>query len=190
MSRMRGSTFFPNSSSAYMSGSRSPDPGGCRDRSSTPAPTTSRQRRTCSTIVSGLPMNVVGSALLAVVARGLADGLERAVGDAAAEVVARGELAGFATRAEGVGRRMRLLQRTRPDGHGAVLEVAALPAERLRLRPRSENELHALVGSLPRLRRVEVVGQVLVRRSPQQPDDQAPLGQGVAHRQLLGNAHR
>ena len=64
MSRIRGSTFLPNSSSERMSGSRSFDPGGCSEMSMTPAPTTSRQRRTCSTTVSGLPMNVVGAGVL------------------------------------------------------------------------------------------------------------------------------
>src|SRR5712691_7598918 len=71
----------------------------------------------------------VTRALLAVVPRGLAHDLERPVGDAAAEVMARRELAGFSTRAERVGGRMGLLERARPHRDGAELEVAALPAE-------------------------------------------------------------
>jgi hypothetical protein len=84
---------------------------------------------------------------------------------------------------------MGLLERPRPDGHGAVLEMAALPAERLRLRPCPEDQLHALVGSFPRFRRVEVVRQILVCGAPQQSDDQTPLGEGVEHRQLFGDSH-
>ena len=141
-------------------------------------------------ICSGRRLPAVARALLAVVPRGLAHDLERPVGDAAAEMVARGELAGLAARPQRVGRRMGLLQRARPDGDGPVLEVAALPAERLRLRPGLEDQLHALVGALPRLLRVEVVGHGLVRRAPQKSDDQATLGQGVEHGQLLGHAHR
>src|SRR6185436_19812149 len=49
MSRMRGRTLLPKRSSARVSGSSVVDPGGCNERSSTPAPTRSRQRRTCST---------------------------------------------------------------------------------------------------------------------------------------------
>ena len=218
MSRMRGSTFLPNSSSARMSGSSSVDPGGCSDRSMTPAPTTSRQpdlldhrvrapdegrrqgaahdrrarfardvagihghhrvadtgphregrlpRKLAQRLVSFLvgvrqehvrPIDdllrgrlpPVARALLAVVARGSSHALERSVGDAAAEVVASGELAGLAARSERVGRRIGLLERARPDGNGAVAEVTALPSERLRLRPRLEDQLHPLVGPLP-----------------------------------------
>ena len=116
--------------------------------------------------------------------------LERSVRHAATEVVARGELAGLPARSQRIGGRMGLLQRARPDGDGPVLEVAALPAERLRFGPRLEDQLHALVGALPRLLRVEVVGHRLVGRPPQESHDQAPLGQGVEHRQLLGHAHR
>jgi hypothetical protein len=85
-------------------------------------------------------------------------------------MMARGELAGFATGPDGIGRRMGLLQRARPDRDRAELEMTALPAERLRLRPRSEDQLHSLGGSLPRLRWVEAVGQVLARDTAQQPD--------------------
>jgi hypothetical protein len=84
---------------------------------------------------------------------------------------------------------MRLLQRARPDGDRPVLEMAALPAERLRLRPRAQDELHALVGALARLGRVQIVGQRLVGRAAQEPDDQASLRHRVEHRQLLGHAH-
>ena len=40
---MRGRTFLPNSSMALINASTSPEPGGCNDRSSTPAPISSLQ---------------------------------------------------------------------------------------------------------------------------------------------------
>ncbi len=75
------------------------------------------------------------------------------------------ELAGFTTGAEGVGRRMRLLQRARPDRYRAELEVTALPAEGLRLGPRFEDQLHPLGRALARLRGIETVAQVLAGRA-------------------------
>src|SRR5262249_324554 len=93
----------------------------------------------------------VARARLAVVARGLGHQLVGPVGHAAPEAMARGELARLAAGAQRVGRRMRLLQGPRPDRDLAVLEVAALPAERLPLGPRLEDQLHALVGALARL---------------------------------------
>src|SRR5208282_6876031 len=86
----------------------------------------------------------------------LGDDLERRVGDAEAEVMACGELAGFAAGSQGIGRRMGLLRGTRPDRDGAEMEMTALPAEGLRLGPRLEDQLHPLGGALPRLGRVEV----------------------------------
>jgi len=73
----------------------------------------------------------------------------------------RGEFAGFATGPKGIGRRMGLLQRARPDRDGAELEMTTLPAEGLRLGPGFEDQLHPLGGALARLRRVETVAQVL-----------------------------
>ena len=85
---------------------------------------------------------------------------------------------------------MRLLQRTRPHRHRAIAEVAALPAEWVRLGPSLQDQLHALIGPFPGLLRVEVIGQRLVRRPAQQPDDQTPVRHGIEHRQFLGEAHR
>src|SRR5262245_45590034 len=70
-------------------------------------------------------------ALLSVVARRLAHGLEGAKGDAEAEVIARRQLTGLAARPQRVGRRIRLLQRARPDRDVAILKMAALPDERI-----------------------------------------------------------
>jgi hypothetical protein len=68
--------------------------------------------------------------------------------------------------------------------------MPALPAERLRLRPRLEDQLHPFVGALARLGRIQVVGQRLVRRAAQETDDQAPLRHRIEHRDLFGHAHR
>ena len=85
---------------------------------------------------------------------------------------------------------MRLLQRARPDRYGPVTEMPALPAERLRLGPGFEDQLHPLVGAFAQLLRVEVVGQRLIGRAAQQADDQPPAGHGVEHGQFLGQPHR
>src|SRR5262249_51144655 len=101
-------------------------------------------------------------ACLAVEAGGFAGDIERRVGNAEAEPMTCGKLAGLAARPEGIGRRMRLLQRARPDRDRAELVMTALPAEGLRLGPRLEDQLHPFGGSLPRLGRIEPVGQVLL----------------------------
>src|SRR5439155_2237520 len=62
ISRMRGRTFLPNSSSERMSGAMSREAGGWSERAITPAPATSLQRRTCSTTVCAPPTNAVGRA--------------------------------------------------------------------------------------------------------------------------------
>ncbi len=102
----------------------------------------------------------------------------------------RRDLAGFATASEGIGRRMRLLQRTRPDRDRAELEVTALPAKGLRLGPGFEDQLHRLGGALARLGRVETVAQILAGDAAQQADPQAPRHQIVEHRQIFGDLHR
>ncbi len=85
---------------------------------------------------------------------------------------------------------MRLLARTRPNRHGLELEMLALPAERLGRGPRLQNEIDALVGHLARLLSDIGVGQMLVWRSAQKQDDDAPLAHRVEHRNLFGDAHR
>jgi hypothetical protein len=101
----------------------------------------------------------------------------------------RGELAGFSAGAKRVGRRWRVLQ-ARPDGHGAILEVPALPAEGLRFGPGFQDQVHSLVGALARLSRVQVVAEVFVGGAAQQADDDAAGRQRVQHRHLLGDADR
>ena len=104
-------------------------------------------------------------------------------------MVARGERSGFGAGAKHIGRRRRLL-RARPDRNGAVLEIPALPAERLRLVPRLEDQLHALIGAFAGFRRVQVVAEIFVGGAAQQADDDASRRQCVEHRHLLGDADR
>ena len=104
--------------------------------------------------------------------------------------MARGKFARLGARAERIGRRVRLTLRARPNRHGAVLEMPTLPAERLRLGPCFEDQLHPLVGAFARLLRVEVIAQIFVGRAAQQADDDAPRRHGVEHRQFLGDADR
>ena len=101
----------------------------------------------------------------------------------------RGELSGLRAGTQRIGRRMRLL-RARPDRDGAILEVPPLPAERLRLGPRLEDQFHPLVGAFARLLRVQVVAQVLVGGATQHPDHDASRRQRIEHRQFLGDADR
>src|SRR5579875_3982635 len=83
----------------------------------------------------GLRLPTPFGALLAIVANSLGDDIERRVGDAEAEMMARREFAGFAAGAEGLGRRVRLLARPRPYRNRAKAKMAALPAKRLRFGP-------------------------------------------------------
>ena len=91
---------------------------------------------------------------------------------------------------ERVGRRVGLGLRPRPDRHGAVFEIAPLPAERLRLAPRLEDQLHALVGALARFLRVQIVAEIFVGRAAQQAEHEASGTHRVEHRQLLGDPDR
>ena len=105
-------------------------------------------------------------------------------------MVARGEIGRLGADPERIGRPVRLLLRLRPDRHGAILEVAPLPAERLRLGPRLEDQLHPLVGALARLLGVEVVAQIFVGRAAQQAEHKAARQHRIEHRQLLGDPDR
>jgi hypothetical protein len=85
----------------------------------------------------------VQRALLPIVARRLAHDLEWSKGHAQAEVMLRREFTGLAARPQGVGGRIRLLQRTWPDRDRPVLEVTTFLAKRMRLRPGFQDQLHA-----------------------------------------------
>jgi hypothetical protein len=65
----------------------------------------------------------VQRALLAIVARRLAHDLEWSKRNAEAEVMARGKPTGLTARPQGVGGRVRLLKRARPDRDRPVLEM-------------------------------------------------------------------
>ena len=68
--------------------------------------------------------------------------------------------------------------------------MPALPAERLGLRPAAADQLQRLIETLARFGRVDVVGDVLIRRAAQHPGDDAPIGHRVHHRELLGDPDR
>src|SRR5215470_15280662 len=135
----------------------------------------------------GLP--AVLCALRPIVARRLAHGLEWSKGYTETEVIARRELTGLAARAQRVGRWIRLLQRARPDRDVAVLEMTALPDERIGLRPGFQDQLHAFCGFGPCLFGFDIIDQILIRRPPQEPHHKATLRQVIEHGELLGYAH-
>src|ERR1700723_2528695 len=113
-------------------------------------------------IRGGLP--AMARTLVAIISSRLPHHFERPVRNAEADMGACCELAGFAAGAECVGRWMRNLRRARPDGHCAILEMPALPAERLRLGPRLEDQLHPLLGAVPRLLWIEGISQCFLAR--------------------------
>src|SRR5262245_32461959 len=150
-----------------------------------------RQQDICSIndlFRGGLP--AILRTCLAIVSRSLSYHLERAIGNAEAEMMTRGYLTGLATASEGVSRWMRLLYRPRPHRDHAEPEVTPLPAKGLWLRPRFEDQIHCLGRALARFRRVETVAQVLAGNAAQQPNYQPAFRQGVQHRQFLGDLHR
>jgi hypothetical protein len=69
MSRMCGSTFLPNSSSASISASGCSEPGVWKNRSTTPQPICSRACFNCATISSGPPQKLIGSTRLTLAGR-------------------------------------------------------------------------------------------------------------------------
>src|SRR5262249_46082654 len=128
-------------------------------------------------------------ALLMIVAGYPTHKLERPVRNTQADPVAGRELCSLPAGTEREGRRMRLLQRARPYRHRAIAEMAPLPTEGMRLGPSLQDQLHALISSLPRLPGIEVIGQCLVRGPAQQPDHQTPVRHGIEHRQFLRKTH-
>src|SRR6516165_2904207 len=69
MSRMCGSTFLPNSSSAAISASGSSEPGVWNDRSTTPQPISAQASCNCPMISSGPPQKLIGNARLTLAGR-------------------------------------------------------------------------------------------------------------------------
>src|SRR5690242_16330701 len=81
-------------------------------------------------------------ALRLVIGRGFGRLGDCGKGEAQADMMLGGELAGLRTRARHINWRMRLLRRLRPDRDRAILVIASLPAERLRLAPGTPDDFH------------------------------------------------
>ena len=123
------------------------------------------------------------------VGRPLRDG-DRGEGEPEADVLKRGELARFRAGARHINRRVGLLDGAGPDRDRAVLVVAALPAERLGLRPGMDDEVQRFLEALPRLGRVDAIGHIFVRGSAQHAGDDAAASHRVQHRELFGDSDR
>ena len=86
---------------------------------------------------------------------------------------------------------MRALHRARPDVDVALLVVAAVERERVRVLPGLHHQVVRLVVALAQLRRVLAVGEAVVhRRADRKAGDQPTAGDAVDHRELLGDAGR
>ena len=88
-------------------------------------------------------------------------------------------------------RRMRLLDRPRPQVHHAELIVPAVPGEDLFRRPRLGHQRQRLAVALALFDRDDGVGDRRVRRQPGgKSGDQPPAADAVEHRVFLGDARR
>ena len=88
-------------------------------------------------------------------------------------------------------RRMRTLDRARPDVDVALLVVAAVERESVRMLPGLHHQVVRLVVALAELRRVLAVGEAVVhRRADREAGDQPAAGDAVDHRELFGDAGR
>src|SRR6185312_16844112 len=78
--------------------------------------------------------------------------------------------------------RVRPLNGTRPDVDIALLVIAAVERERLRLRPGFKQKVVRLEIPLPQLARVLAVGETIVhRRADRETGDQPPAGNHIDH---------
>ena len=87
-------------------------------------------------------------------------------------------------------RRVRLLERPRPRVDVAELEVLAIPLEGAGLRPGLDDQVVRLVEAVARLGRVEREGVVLGADPAHEAGDDAPAGDDVEQRDLLGHPQR
>ena len=88
-------------------------------------------------------------------------------------------------------RRMRALDRARPDVDVALLVIAAVERERVRMLPGLHHQVVRLVIALAELARVLAVGEAVVhRRADREAGDQPAAGDAVDHREFFGDAGR
>ncbi len=87
-------------------------------------------------------------------------------------------------------RRMRLLQRPRPDVGVAHAEMVAFERERTGLRPGAQDQVVRLVEALARVGGIDAERQVLAADAAHEAGDDAPAREHVEHRNLLGDAQR
>ena len=86
---------------------------------------------------------------------------------------------------------MRALHRARPDVDVALLVVAAVEREGVRMLPGLHHQVVRLVVALAKLRRVLAVGEAVVhRRADRESRDQPAAGDAVDHRELFCDAGR
>ena len=88
-------------------------------------------------------------------------------------------------------RRMRRLDRPRPDVHVALLVEPPVEGERVAIGPGAQDQVVRLVIALAQQRRVLAVGVTGVhRRADRKPGDQPPAGDAVDHCELFGHPRR
>jgi hypothetical protein len=85
---------------------------------------------------------------------------------------------------------MRLLERARPDRDTLVVEVRAVPRERLSLRPGFHHEVPRLGHAGARVGQRDAVGEKLLRHAADEARDDAAAGHDVEHRDFLGEPKR
>ena len=120
-------------------------------------------------------------------------GLVAVVGEVAVDVVHLGAPLPRLDRAAARNphRRMRLLDRPRPDVDVALLVEAAVEGEGLLLGPRLHDEVVRLEIALAQHRRVLAVGVAGVhRRADREAGDQPPARDAVDHREFFGHPRR
>src|SRR5439155_16886625 len=116
----------------------------------------------------------------------------RVAEEAVTDVVYHGAVEGAdAARARNPYRRMRLLDRPRPEIHVRELEVPPIPRKDLPRLPRLERQRELLAVPLTVLHRRDAVAQVDVHRAAQrQAGHESPAADAVEHGLLFGDTER